>query len=592
MSFIKQHPKYESYTHDSYYLNKLPLFFKRDFDALIHSLLMDTDEEELTITAWSLQNRLAALVMASPSERGPFDYQMGEIRRVTRTIIDKGFPYVMDAIGLLLTFFNDEEKINSFLKEHKFGYTCSVFRGEVSWDLHEDIDFVNSTSVLDRLVHTGKTKHGFFATVTKYEDPDTGQKYALKRLKREFNDNTVYKKRFKREIEILSRLNGKHPNIINIIDYRFDENNNEYWYLMPYLPTNLYEFIKRYNNTLQLEERLQLFSQILDAMEFAHNQDILHRDLSAHNVLLDHNNNVLVSDFGLGKDFNHLTKQGYSSVQGYGSILYVAPEQQDNLKNATKKSDVYSLGKILYFILTGRDPRTTRDIDIFSSLINKATLEDPEGRYEDAAHLKSEFLKYKSYYKKVSTSPIRTVADLITKKKNFNWLEFHDVVLKAESYNHIYYDYLDPISSVLDSTEKIDSYLSVINSEIERVVELYIEKLHECYQTVGWPFNALNSFGYFLTRLYESTSDYPNCRLSLIKELWYIAAVMDQWAVQDIVVKLINQNRIPGSIELDFSMYILEEGRYFEKLNKIDLSRVSDFLKNAILELRKQSLEA
>ncbi|MGR1788467.1 protein kinase domain-containing protein, partial [Salmonella enterica] len=112
--------------------------------------------------------------------------------------------------------------------------------------------------------------------------------------------------------------------------------------------------------------------------------EVLHRDLSPNNVLI-FDDKVVVSDFGLGKDYENLTKQGYSSVQGYGNINYVAPEQQDKLSAATKRSDVYSLGKLLYFILTGKNPRNARDSEMYASLISTATLESPENRYSDAA---------------------------------------------------------------------------------------------------------------------------------------------------------------------------------------------------------------
>lgn len=591
MSFIEQHPNYNFYTHDSYRLKDLPIFFKRDFSNLIHALLTHHSEnEELLFTAWSLQNHLAALATDSPSERGPYDYQMDEIRRVTRKIFEKGFPYVMDAIGLLLSFFDNEKEINNFLIDNDFGYSCTIFSQEIIWECRDGVVDTSAIppSILDSLVNRGRSRAGFFATVTQYEDSKTGEKYALKRLKSEFNDNDIYKKRFKREITILNRMKGNQSNIIPIIESRFDENSQDYWYLMPYVPTNLYDFVKQYNNNLELSERLSLFSQILDAIEYAHSQGILHRDLSAHNVLLDKDRKVLVSDFGLGKDFTNLTKHGYSSVSGYGSMLYVAPEQQENLKNATEKSDVYSLGKLLYFILTGRDPRTTRDIDKFSSLINNSTLDNSDGRYEDATHFKREFLKYKSFYEQVSSTPTRTVADLVSKNQDFDWMDFHEIVLKAESYQHIYYDFLEPVLTALSDKKTIEEYLLMINTDIQKVVELYVEKLHECYSTVGWPFNALNSFGYFLSRLYESTADYPSTRLILLKELWSIATEQDQWAVQDIVISLIRHNKISEAIELDFAMYILESGAYFGKLDQIDLTRTSDMLKNAITQLRMQ----
>lgn len=587
VSFIEQHPNYKFYKHENYNLCDLPIFFNRDLSSFIHSLLMKEDPEEITLTAWSLQNQLAALAMISPSERGPYDHLIDEIRRAIGNITRKGFPYTMDAIGILLSVTGQEEAINNFLTEYGLGYSCYFHTDKIHWFYNEDTIDTSQIppSFLDKLTNRGKQRSGFFATVTQYEDTKSEKKYALKRLKSEFNENEVYRRRFRREITILTKFTElKHPNIIPIIESRYIEDCNEYWYLMPYASSNLHDFIKKYNNSLNTETRLALFSQILDAIELAHSLDILHRDLSAYNVLLNSKNQVWVSDFGLGKDYTNLSNQGYSAVPGYGSLLYVAPEQQDNLENATTRSDVFSLGKLLYFILTGKDPRTTDDSKLFSSLINKATLSDPAGRYQDAIHFKNEFLKYKSLYEKVSVSPIRTVSDLVLHKKDFSWMEFHEVVLKAESYEHIYYDFLDPISVVLSTTDKIESYISVIGNDIEKVTKLYVEKLNECYNTVGWPFSSLNSFGYFLLRLFESTADYPRCRLILLKELWYIAANKEQWTIQDIIVNLIKYNKVPESIQLEFSMFIMESGRYFEKLDKIN--KIAGPINNAVNNLK------
>ncbi|MEB1808963.1 MAG: serine/threonine protein kinase [Bacillaceae bacterium] len=590
MNFIDQHPNYKSYKHENYRLADLPIFFNRDLNGLIHALLMKQDAEEIIYNAWSLQNQLAVFVKMNPSERGPYDYLIDEIRRVISHITKKEFYYTMDAIGILLSITGEEEEINEFLSENDLGYYCYLDRGTVIWHIHEGVIDASEIqpSLLDKLTNRGKPKNGFFAQVTQYEDTQTRKKYALKRLKSEFNENEVYRRRFRREITILKRLKkSKHPHIIPLIDSRYNEKSNEYWYLMPYAPSNLFDYIKKYNNSLEIDERLILFNQILDAIEMAHSLDILHRDLSAFNVLLNGDNQVWVSDFGLGKDYTNLSNQGYSAVPGYGSLMYVAPEQQDNLENATKKSDVYSLGKLLYFILTGRDPRTTDDSELFSSLINKATLIDPEGRYDDANAFKSEFSKYKSLYEKVNASPIRTVSDLVLQKKEFNWMEFHEIVLKAEINEHIYYDFLDPISEVLNDTDTIEKYISIIGNDVHKFIELYAVKLHECYKSVGWPFTSLNSFGYFLQRLYEKTADYPRCRLILLNELWYIAADADQWAIQDIIVSIINHNNIPDNIQLDFSFNIIETGKYFSKLDKVNLSTISGPLKNAILELRE-----
>ncbi|MGE7916973.1 serine/threonine-protein kinase [Lysinibacillus xylanilyticus] len=594
MSFIDQHQDYKSYKHESYYLSELPYNFNREFNNFIHSILMKGDPEDLIYNAWSLQNRLAALARTSASERGPYNFLLEEINRVLGVIIKKGFHSVMDAIGILLSVTGEEDEINSFLAEQGLGYNCSIFMGEVDWAYEEGVIDASKIppSILDKLTNKGKRKTGYFGTVTQYEDIEKHIKYALKRLKPDYNDNKVYKNRFNREIRILNELMElKHPNIIPIIDSRFDEDSNDYWYLMPYAADNLYDYIKKYNRTLDTESRLSIFSQILDAIELAHSKDILHRDLSAHNVLLNGENGVWVSDFGLGKDYNHLSNQGYSSVQGYGNLLFVAPEQQEKLDNATKKSDVFSLGKLLYFILTGRDPRITSNSPKFSSLINKATLHDPSGRYKDAIHLKEEFLKYKSLYEKAKASTIRTVSDLVLQKNNFSWMEFHEIALKAESHEHIYYDFLDPIAEVLKSKEKIESYISTVGADIEKFIEIYAEKLQECYKTTGWPFTSKTSFAYFLIRLYSSTTEYPSSRLILLKELWYLADDSDQWSVQDIVVELINLNKIPENIADEFAIFIMESGRYFRKLDGVKKTGVSHSLKNAIIHLKEENNE-
>ena len=588
MSFLEQHPKFKEYNHEIYSMDQAKtIFFRRDLNGFIHSQLMKLDPEEITYDAWRLQLQLAAIAESAPSDIGPYNDLLDEIARLLRKIMNKGFPYLMNSFASMFEFFPDEE-INRFIEEQKIGYIGVYNNGKVDWLLQEGtIDDLsnNDDSKLSELNYVKYVGHGFFAHVDKYECESTGEQYALKRLKEDFHENIVYKNRFRREIEILKRLEG-HDHIVPLVDHKFDESKNQYYYLMPCATSHLKDYIEKNNNKLNLDDRLSIFEQILSAMVYAHSSEILHRDLAPNNVLI-FDDNVAVSDFGLGKDYENLTKQGYSSVQGYGNINYVAPEQQDKLSAATKRSDVYSLGKLLYFILTGKNPRNTKDSEMYASLIATATLDSPEDRYNDAAAFETEYYKYKEFYNTLATSINCTVAEFLQTNKTATWKEFHEIVMKAQVNTHLFYDFIDPIVTRLHTIDTIQTYIIDIKQEITDFIQLFAKKLRECYGMTHWPFVAINSFGTFLHRMYTASSDYPQCQKVCLEEMWYIAAAIDQWSVQDIIISIINHNRIPSSIEMDFAINMLELEKGFTKLDQVNLSLVTSVpIRNAIEKLR------
>jgi len=115
----------------------------------------------------------------------------------------------------------------------------------------------------------------------------------------------------------------------------------------------------------------------------------------------------------------------------------------------------------------------------------------------------------------------------------------------------------------------------------------FIENLHNCYAEVGWPFSALNSFGYFLKRLFDAVPESPQFQLESLNELWELAAYHDQWAVQDIIVEMINNNKVPEVIEHEFAVHAMELERTFLKMNNINPVGVkSQVIRQVILSLR------
>ena len=131
-------------------------------------------------------------------------------------------------------------------------------------------------------------------------------------------------------------------------------------------------------------------------MTEVHKRDIIHRDISANNIFII-SGMVKIADFGLGKDLNVFTAHQTMHTNAVGQFYYCAPEQFMMLKDGDKRSDVYSVGRVINFIMTG-DPRNSHHI--YRSVAEKATNPDAAYRYADAGQLSVFFEKAVSYRQK------------------------------------------------------------------------------------------------------------------------------------------------------------------------------------------------
>lgn len=162
------------------------------------------------------------------------------------------------------------------------------------------------------------------------------------------NDNELNLKIFYREVESLEHL--EHPSIIKILDKGIDDINNSYFIVLEYYQShNLDDFLKQ--NTINEKNKLKLIYQILNAVSYSHNKNIIHRDLKPSNILVNDDLDIKVIDFGVSKLRD--TFYGEYTINNYISPKYASPEQKRGI-NITNKSDIYSLGIILFEILSGR----------------------------------------------------------------------------------------------------------------------------------------------------------------------------------------------------------------------------------------------
>lgn len=225
---------------------------------------------------------------------------------------------------------------------------------------------------------------------------------AIKQLHYELTNNADFKQRFINEAKILAQLN--HPNIITVYD--LIEDKGHYFIIMEYVKGDTIDkVLEKTGAPLHHARALNIFIQILSAFDYAHSKGIVHRDIKPSNIILDENDTPKVLDFGIAKilqkDFN-LTKAGTKM----GSLLYMSPEQVMG-RDVDFRSDIYSLGILLYEMLTATLPYNTNseyevmdsilkqpipDLNLLSShfpnnlgrLVNKACEKFPEDRFNSA----------------------------------------------------------------------------------------------------------------------------------------------------------------------------------------------------------------
>lgn len=209
------------------------------------------------------------------------------------------------------------------------------------------------------------------------------------------DDDPEFAARFQREARALARLN--HPNIVTVHDFGVRE--NAHYLIM--------EFIDGLNlRQLCAEERLspdmalQMVPQLCDALQYAHDNGVIHRDIKPENLLLDTNGRINIADFGLAKmtgpDNNGTLTR---TQQVMGTLNYMAPEQRERPTEVDHRADIYSLGVVIYEMLTGelplgrfQPPSSKSDVNAkLDEVVMRALEKEPDRRYQQASEFKSGF---------------------------------------------------------------------------------------------------------------------------------------------------------------------------------------------------------
>jgi eukaryotic-like serine/threonine-protein kinase len=178
---------------------------------------------------------------------------------------------------------------------------------------------------------------------------ETGERAAVKVLAPNLADDANFRERFKAEVQTLKQL--LHPNIVKLHGY--GEEDGHLYYVMEYVPGRNLQDELAAGRRFSWREVTRIGVQVAQALKHAHDRGVVHRDLKPANLLLTDDDQIKLTDFGIAKLYGgtHVTADG--SVMGTAD--YMSPEQARG-KQITSRCDLYSLGSVLYALLTGKPP--------------------------------------------------------------------------------------------------------------------------------------------------------------------------------------------------------------------------------------------
>lgn len=246
---------------------------------------------------------------------------------------------------------------------------------------------------------------GGMANVYLAHDMILDRDVAIKILRLDFANEDEFIRRFQREAQSATSLT--HENIVSIYDV--GEEDDIYYIVMEFVDgMTLKEYIQSYH-PIDIEKTIDIMKQLTSAVAHAHQNHIVHRDIKPQNILIDHNGHVMITDFGIAMALSATSITQTNAV--LGSVHYLSPEQARG-GMATKKSDIYSLGIVMFELLTGRlpffgesaisialkhlqsdtpsprrwNPTIPQSVE---NIVLKATTKDPFQRYESAEEMEA-----------------------------------------------------------------------------------------------------------------------------------------------------------------------------------------------------------
>ena len=261
---------------------------------------------------------------------------------------------------------------------------------------------MSDTPVEEVPIEPGETFHGLMVqklvarggmgVIYRARKSGSNRDVALKILPRSLATEEEFRLRFDREARALAGLN--HPNIVNLFDYGVE--GDLMFLVMEFVEGVSLRHILR-EKRIMPDRAVKIALDICEALEFAHKEGIVHRDVKPENVLIDPSGRIKLTDFGLAKRVDTESTQLTQTHFAVGTPHYMAPEQLESPKDIDHRVDIYSLGVVLYEMLTrelpiGRFPAPSSKEGVderFDDVVYRCLDKDPARRYQNVGQLKS-----------------------------------------------------------------------------------------------------------------------------------------------------------------------------------------------------------
>lgn len=325
---------------------------------------------------------------------------------------------------------------------------------------------------------------GGMATVWLAEDTILNRKVAVKTFKIDSNDIEAIK-RFNREANAVTTLS--HENIVSI--YGVENEDNFYYLILEYVEGQTLKDYMNKNKNISLEGILRIGKQIALALAHAHENGIIHRDIKPQNILLTKDLNCKITDFGISRTYGDTTLT--QTNQMLGTVYYLSPEQaRGNV--ATSQSDIYSLGIILFELLTGKIPFNGESAVAIA-----------------LKHLQEQLPNIDSYRSNVPQSLKNVIIKSTMKNPNeryVNAIELHDDLLTSLNSERIHEDKYEgfvPSKQIVEQSDKEKNIIKTNNLKVHTSVRAYSNRTNST-ENKGAKKNKKSYFGQILLAIIVS----------------------------------------------------------------------------------------
>ncbi|MGY0694373.1 serine/threonine-protein kinase [Virgibacillus sp. FSP13] len=382
--------------------------------------------------------------------------------------------------------------------------------------------------------------------------------YVIKKLVKSDEDSIA---RFKREVRYLTKLD--HPRIVKAEGYGLST--NPYFYAMLKYETSLQSIIPELSEDY---ERIQIiFNRIFEGLEYLHNEGYYHRDLKPANVLYNSDSDLVLCDLGLCINFasDDSTRLTVTNV-GIGTRFYCSPEQEADLKHVDQRTDIYSVGKMIYEAFTGERPSILDFNQLPAAMqyvVKKSTKEDRNERFEAVDELRQHFnTAMELLIDATSKDDLLSVINQVNSVADFTLLGNDSLIDKLA---HL----LDGIGDEVELQEMIMKISGTVFRPLEdKFPDLFKQLMNEFIQTInsqGWPFSYTDTLANKFEEIYSNIRDI-DIKGEILKGMLSLGTGHNRWYVMHKFIKLLEE--IDDEAEMHSIYHILSSEDY-------DLKRIN-----------------